>query len=99
MYFAKDKWNNKNVFWQRLKNLFSKIKIFSGRYLDQFYYISLLGKSAICHAFTQEVKIFLKNFENPYINRKSSFAKIKELGDNVIKMLIMVDIFQTFQFW
>lgn len=52
-----------------------------------------LGRVQYVTLFTQDV-----NFENPYINRKSSFAKIKELGDNVIKMLIMVDIFQTFQF-
>ena len=52
-----------------------------------------LGRVKYVTLFTQDV-----NFENPYINRKSSLAKIKELGDNVIKMLIMIDIFQTFQF-
>lgn len=52
-----------------------------------------LGRVQYVTLFNQDV-----NFENPYINRKSSLAKIKELGDNVIKMLIMIDIFQTFQF-
>ena len=52
-----------------------------------------LGRVQYVTLFTQD-----GNFENPYINRKSSLAKIKELGDNVIKMLIMIDIFQTFQF-